>query len=269
MTAAMLVALLWAGAALAERAERLEVLLDALRLDQTVRIMRAEGLVYGAGLARDMMPDADMDSWMGRVDRIYDIDKMRALVAARLEKELAGVPLGPINAFFGSEIGEEIVTLELATREAFLDPAAEQAARARYAGIKGEKARIARQIETLIADSDLVERNVTGILNANLMLYRGLADGGAYELTEEDMLLDAWSQQDEIRADSAQWLGAYLLTAYRPLSGDAVDQYISFWRTAEGRALNRALFAAFDRMYGEISYLLGRAMAQHMRSQEL
>ena len=72
-----------------------------------------------------------------------------------------------------------------------------------------------------------------------------------------------------MREDSAGWIGAYLLTAYQPLEPDELDAYIAFWQTDEGRELNRALFATFDRMYAEISYLMGQAVAQHLRSQEL
>ena len=82
-------------------------------------------------------------------------------------------------------------------------------------------------------------------------------------------MLDVWAQEDGVREDSAEWIGAYLLTAYQPLEPDQLDRYIALWRTEEGKELNRALFAVFDRMYEELSYLLGRAMAQHMRSQKL
>lgn len=251
------------------RAGQMDALIGALRVGDTVSIMREEGLAYGAGLAADMMPEADMDTWRQTVGRIYDTGKMQNLVEAGLREELAGIAVGPLAEFFTSDLGAKIVALELSARRAFLDEDVEAAARQRYHDLSREGARIVDQVDTLVADSDLIEHNVTGILNSQLMLYRGLADGGGYDLSEEDMLLDAWAQEEAVREDSAEWIGAYLLTAYRPLDPEELDRYIALWRTEEGQALNRALFAVFDRMYEELSYLLGQAMAQHMRSEKL
>lgn len=261
--------LLWTGPAHADRAARMATLVEALRIEETVRIMHDEGLVYGASLARDMMPEADTESWRRRVARIYDPERMRALVVAGLEEGLADVPLAPLVDFFTSGLGHKVVALELSTREAFLDRATEDAAREAYAALADTRAPILGRIETLIDDSDLVERNVTGILNSNLMLYRGLVDGGAYEMSGEDILRDVRAQADSVRADSAEWIGAYLLAAYRPLPPEELDRYIAFWRSDPGRALNRALFATYDRMYEEVSYLLGQSMAQYMRGRKL
>jgi len=259
----------WTGPAHADRAARMATLVEALRIEETVRIMHDEGLVYGASLARDMMPEADTESWRRRVARIYDPERMRALVVAVLEEGLADVPLAPLVDFFTSGLGHKVVALELSTREAFLDRATEDTAREAYAALADTRAPILGRIETLIDDSDLVERNVTGILNSNLMLYRGLVDGGAYEMSGEDILRDVRAQADSVRADSAEWIGAYLLAAYRPLPPEELDRYIAFWRSDPGRALNRALFATYDRMYEEVSYLLGQSMAQYMRGRKL
>ena len=266
---ALCAAVIWAMPAQAEDRPELDTLLEALRMTDTVDIMREEGLAYAESLALEMMPDADLDGWQVSVERIYDTDKMQNLVEERMTHALKGENLAPLNEFFASDLGREVVELELSAREAFLDPEVESAAKDQYEDLSRKGALIVDQIETLIEDSDLIEHNVMGILNSNLMLYRGLADGGAYDLSEEDMLLDVWSQEDGVREDSAAWIGAYLLTAYQPLEDDEVDAYIALWQSDEGQALNRALFATFDRMYEELSYLVGQAVAQHMRSQKL
>lgn len=268
-TGAVCAAVIWAMPAQAEKAEGIDALLAALRVQDTVAIMREEGLAYAESLAQEMMPEADLDSWQASVERIYDADKMQHLVEARMTSALEDENLAPLTEFFTSELGREVVELELSAREAFLDRDVETAAKDKYDELSRKGALIVEQIETLVEDSDLIEHNVMGILNSNLMLYRGLADGGAYDLSEEDMLLDVWSQEDGVREDSASWIGAYLLTAYQPLEDDEVDAYIALWQTDEGQALNRALFATFDRMYEELSYLVGQAVAQHMRSQKL
>ncbi|MEQ8292757.1 MAG: DUF2059 domain-containing protein [Roseovarius sp.] len=266
---ALAAAAIWAMPAQSEGRAELDTLLRALRVGDTVEIMREEGLAYADSLAQEMMPDAVPSGWQATVERIYDTGKMRNLVEERMAQGLDGVDLAPLNAFFTSDLGAEVVELELSAREAFLDPEVEEAAQEQYEKLDREGALIVDQIDTLIADSDLIEHNVMGILNSNLMLYRGLADGGAYDLSEEDMLLDVWSQEEGVREDSTAWIGAYLLTAYQPLEDDEVQEYIDLWRSDEGQALNTALFSTFDRMYEELSYLVGQAVAQHLRSQEL
>ena len=266
---ALMGAVVCAAPAWADRAAQMDALIAALRVADTVSIMREEGLEYGTDLATEMIPDADMPIWQDALGRIYNTAKMQALVEDGLRAELSGADVAPLVEFLGSDLGVEIVELELSARRAFLSDDVEDAARERYEDLSREGARIARQVDTLVEDSDLIDHNVMGILNSNLMLYRGLADGGAYDLSEEDILLDVWAQEAAVREDSAEWIGAYLLTAYQPLDPDDLDTYVALWQTEEGQALNRALFAVFDRMYEELSYLMGQAVAQQMRSEEL
>ncbi|WP_159454020.1 hypothetical protein [Roseovarius albus] len=42
-----------------------------------------------------------------------------------------------------------------------------------------------------------------------------------------------------------------------------------YYRTETGQKLNHAMFAAFDQMYDDISYLLGQAVAQQLQSEQL
>jgi len=83
------------------------------------------------------------------------------------------------------------------------------------------------------------------------------------------MLADLWSQEETFRADTESWLGGFLLMAYDPLPEEDLNRYLTFWRSDAGRALNSGLFMAFDRMYEELSYLMGQAVAQHMQSEKL
>lgn len=264
-----LVAALLAGPAAADRSDDMSALMDALRIRDTVEIMREEGVLYGDDLAEEMLSGTESKSWRAVVSRIYDTEKMYASVERGFEEELADADLAPMLDFFRSDLGREIVDLELSAREAFIDPDTEDAARGRYDEARNNDTRLARQIETMIDDGDLVEFNVTGALNSNLMFYRGLSDGGAFEMTEEEILADVWAQEGEVREDTVSWMGAFLLMAYTPLEPEEVDAYISFYRTPSGRELNRAMFGAFDGMYEDISYLLGQTVASHMQSQEL
>lgn len=241
-------------------------LIDLLRFEETVAIMRLEGERYGAELGQEMIPDADQGAWRAEVSRIYDVHNMLSLVSADFRKELADADLGPMIAYFETPDGQEIIGHELEARHIFLDPDEEQAAIARFREAEGRDPALAARITRVIDDSDLVDFNVMGALNASLMFYRGLRDGGAYEATEDEIFADVWSQEDETRKSSEEWLEAFLLYAYEPLRPAQLEEYAAFYRTPAGRELNRAIFASFDRMYEEISYLIGRAIAEQMNS---
>ena len=255
--------------ALADRVAQFDALMDAIRISDTVEILHSEGVQYGSNLIRDMMMDADTPGWRIRVGQIYDEKRMQRLLTTGLTRELAEVDLQPLVAFFASQLGEDIITAELDARKAFFDEAVELAARDRFEDMTGNDDPLVDQITTMMSDSDLVNFNVMGIMNSNLMLYRGLADGGAIDLGEEDILRDVWTQESGVRTESTGWIQGYFLTAYGTLPEGDLETYAAFWRTEEGRALNAALFAVFDQMYEELSYLLGRAAAEQLNSEEL
>ncbi len=254
---------------LAERAPQIEALLNALKIWETIEIMQEEGRAYGDDLVDQLVPDANPDSWAKTIARIYDHDKIYALIADGFEAELGDADLTPILDYFQSADGAEVVTLEVSARRAFLDAETEAAAAQRYLDLSDTDAWFVQQIDTLMTDSDLVEMNVAGALNSDLMFYRGLTDGGAFDMTEDEMLAEVWAQEEDLRLSSREWLQSFLALAYQPLESQQLEDYAAFYRSPEGRDLNRAIFVAFDQMYEEISYLLGRAVAQQMQSEKL
>ncbi len=247
----------------------LDRLVDALKFDETIEVMRAEGLRYGKEVGNDMLSETDPTGWAATIERIYDTTKMQSLIKRRFQAELAHADIGPMLRYFESPEGAEIVRLETAARRAFLDRDTEEMATGQYHTLRSQDARIIDQIQTLINDSDLVELNVMGALNSSMMFYRGLNDGGAIEMSEADMLADVWSQEENARNDAQDWLGAFLALAYQPLESVQLDAYIAFYQTDTGRVLNRAIFAAFDALYEETSYLLGLSVAQHLQSEPI
>jgi hypothetical protein len=261
-------ALVFCGSAWAQDSDS-DRLIALMRVGDTVEIMRKEGLRYGAEIGAEMLPDVSSEDWERTVSRIYDTEKMEAVITQGFEAALEGEDVAPLVSFFESDLGKEIIGLELDAREAFLNEDTELAAIDAYQDAQEQQTELFEQVETIISDSDLVEYNVMGAMNANLMFYRGLADGGAIDLGESDMLADVWAQESDIRAESEAWLGSFLMMAYRPLNAEELEAYAELYRTPEGRVLNISVFHAYDRMYDEISYLLGQAVAEHMRSEEL
>lgn len=242
---------------------------EALGVPELLEIMRDEGNAFGREIAGEFLPDGGGAGWDGVVARIYDGAKMRASVEAGLAEALPEEHLAPLLAFFGSEPGKRIVAREIEARRAFLDPAVEEAARDAVRNVAdAQEARLAL-IREYVEANDLVEFNVAGGLNSNLRFYRGLNDGGAYEMSEDEMLAEVWGQEAETRADTEEWLMAYLMMAYAPLPDSDIEAYVALSETPAGQALNRALFAGFDGMYGDLSYALGLALSDRMRGEDL
>ncbi|WP_420325311.1 DUF2059 domain-containing protein [Mameliella sp.] len=255
--------------ALPLRAEPIDELAEALQIDSMIEVMRVEGMAYGAELADEMIPGGSNPAWQELLDTIYDPDKMRAIVREGFAEAIEDSDPAPLIAFFSSDLGQKIITLELEARRAMIDDEVEQAARQAYLDIKGSEDPRLDQLRRFVEVNDLLETNVTGALNASFRFYSGLVDGGGLQMAEGDILSDVWSQEEDTREDTREWLFAYLLLAYEPLEDEELEAYIALSETTQGRALNRALFAGFNAMYDEISYALGLAASRQMQQQEL
>ncbi|MDQ2093048.1 DUF2059 domain-containing protein [Rhodalgimonas zhirmunskyi] len=265
----MCLALLLAAPLRADEAADRAALNAALGVGDLLGVMREEGQIYGRQIGTEFLPDGGGADWQGVVGRIYDLEKMRASVGQGMAKALPASAVKPLLTFFSSERGHRIVAAELAARRAFLDPAAEEAAREHVRNLPDAQEARLDLVRAYVEANDLVEYNVTGGLNSNLRFYKGLVDGGAYDMSEEEILADVWGQAEETRADTEEWLYAYLMMAYAPLEDGDIEAYVALSKTDAGRALNRALFAGFDGMYGDLSYAMGLAVAQQAKGEDL
>jgi len=248
--------------------DKVDALFQALRLNEMIAVMQEEGLDYGADLAVDLFPSGVSGEWTAAVAQIYDAAKMQETVAAGLTAALSNDEITGITAFFSSELGAEIIGLELSARIALQDEALEEAAQDAAALALIDETPRAKQLEAFVAANDLVETNVVGALNASFAFYQGLSTSGGLpgEISEEQMLDDVWAQEPEIRTNTTEWVYGYAMLAYDPLSDADLDAYIAFSETDTGRAFNAAMFAAFDDMYVGISgSLLRSAAAQIFR----
>jgi hypothetical protein len=248
-------------------------LMKMLRIDDVVEVMRLEGVEYGAQMEADLFPGKGGASWASIVAMIYDGPTMLSRFDAAFARQLVGgeVEIAQIQAFFGTELGQRILALEIEARHSLMDDAIKDAATARVEDM--EAAGDAR-FEVLLEFSqvnDLIEANVSGALNSNLAFFQGMAEVGALaqDMTEEDMLMDVWSQEPDIRAETEAWVFPYLALAYGPLSDADMAAYLSFSKTKAGQKLNNALFGAFDEFFRAISRDLGRAAAKQMMGEDI
>ena len=248
-------------------------LTKALRLDDLFAVLRDEGMASGAGIEADMFPLGGGSAWAAALDRIYTLSDLTQVFYQTLDAELGQDPevLAEIQAFFASDLGARIVGLEIDARRDFLDEAAEDAARVAADKRRAGRDPRAAQIDRFVKVADLLEMNVAGALTGNLAFVTGLNDSGANGpgLPEEELTQNVWGQEEQIREDTLVWMQAYLGLAYQPLTDAELDEYITFWESRAGQRLNAALFVAFDRVFGRVSYDLGRAAGLAMLGHDI
>lgn len=246
---------------------------EVMQLDALFEVLREEGVSYGAELEAEMLAGGGGPGWTRAISDIYDIPVLRARFDRALLDGLGADPeaTAAIIDFFSSDLGTRILKLEIEARRAFLDDAAEDAARVAADKLRAGRDPRARQIERFIEAADLLEMNVAGALSGNLAFMTGMNETGinGVMLPQDEMMEQVWGQEAQIRSDTESWLHAYLGLAYSPLSEAELDAYIAFWETAAGQRLNAALFTAFDETFVTVSRDLGRAAGQAMLGQDI
>jgi len=237
-----------------------------------IDVMRDEGIAYGSEMEDELFPGRGGAGWRAMVSIIYDTRAMHDRFDAAFTAALDGTAEVPqITAFFGSDLGQRVLRLEVDARRAMLDPAVEEAAKQVFADLgSADPGRLAA-LTAFVEANDLIESNVMGAMNASLAFYQGMAEVGAFQdvMPEDQMLADVWAQEPEVRAETVDWLFPYLALAYRPLSDADLQAYQDFSESPAGQAVNTALFAAFDAVFVAVSRDLGRAAARQMQGQEL
>lgn len=252
--------------------DEVRALAEALKLRDIVALMAAEGVADAEALAAEIFRAGPPPStWDAAVAAIYDPEDMAADLLAGLAEGLEGADTAAILAFFESEPGRTMIAREVETREALADEDAEREAREAAAVAMAEESPRLALLHRYVEALDLVEFNVVGALNSNYAYVSGLLDGGALGdgTTEGEILSDISSQEPQIRADTAEWVLAFLLEAYEPLSDSDLEALIAFSETEDGRILNQALFDAFDRQFVDISRALGLTAARYMTTEAL
>ena len=244
-------------------------LVKVLRLNEIIDVMRDEGIQFSQDLNDDMLGGTGGQFWTESISRLYDTKRMVTVLRMALAKAMKPEQIAATTAYFETEQGQRILTLETSARAAMFSPDVEDFARANYQDIADSDDLRLAVVTRFIAANDLLEMNVAGAMTANYQFYRGLVDGGSMTLSEDEMLADVWDQEGEIRDDTKSWLYGFLLMAYRPLSDAELEAYLEFSASDAGKSLNLALFAGFDEMYNSISYELGRTVARAMKSSDL
>ena len=245
---------------------------EVMRLGDLFQVLREEGIAHGADLQADMFPSGGGADWTADVSDIYDADRLQTAFIEALRARMSNQPedMEAIIAFFGSDLGQRIVALEIDARRAFIDTATEEAARVAADDANAAKDPKVALIGRMIEAGDLLEMNVAGSLSGSLAFMTGMSESGAYGAIPQDQLLsDVWGQEEQVRTDTSTWLYAYLGLAYHPLTEAELQSYIAFWESPAGQALNAGLFGAFDTVFRQVSLDLGRAAGRAMQGRDI
>ena len=271
LSAALVAAAVSTSAWAQDRAADIDALYDALGLPEIIEVMQEEGIVYGDSLGADMLPGGASAEWQAVVAAIYDLETMNEEVRGAFGEAIEDSDLDALLAFFTSERGERIIGLEVSARRAMLDEAVEEASKEAAALEVMDETPRYYAITEFIDTNDLIESNVAGALNSSFAFYMGLIDGGAMPagVDAETALQDVYAQEPDIRANTTEWVYAFLMMAYQPLSDEDLAAYQAFSETEAGAELNDALFLAFDGMFEDISRALGLASSRFIITQEL
>ncbi len=241
--------------------DELARLREAMGVDELIAIVADEGVLQAEELQNDMLAGRGGRNWERLVRQTYDAETLAETFRAEFDAVLAPTDVTPLIAFYTGGLGPEVRDLELESRRAIIADDVEEAAKAQFEALRrGDAARVAL-LDGFVEAGDLIERNVEGALNSNLAFFKGLVDGGGFEMGEAEILSEVWSQESAIRSDTEAWIYGYLALAYDPLSDDELGAYVNFAGTEHGQDLNRALFAGFDRVFGDVSYDLGKAVS--------
>ncbi len=247
---------------------------EVMEMDQLAPILRDEAVAEGAEMAAAMFRGRGAGRWLDQVAAIHAPARMRALFLRGVAGAMPATDPAHLQAglaFYRTRLGRHLLMLEAQARLAMLDPDVEAATRDTWARAQARSDPRAARIARLIEVADLIEPNVTGGMNASIAFARGFQEGGGYPmpLTEGQIIADAWDQEPQLRADTEDWIGAYLFLAYSRLRDADLDAYTAFAASDEGRVLSRAMFAGFDAVFLRTSRDMGRAAAAQMRGRHL
>ena len=248
-------------------------LTQTLKIDALIAVLRTEGLANGKDMEADLFPGQGGGAWGVVLSRVYDTNRLHQIFDTALTKSLQDDPATQkaMRDFFGGRLGQHILALEIDARKTLLDDKATEAAAQLWGKALNANTPRAKQINRFAEINDLVESNVMGALNGNLAFYRGMNAVGAFKqpMPEDDMLAEVWSQEPDVRRDTTEWLFPFLMLAYQPLDDQELGKYIAFSETPAGKKANRAVFAAFDAMFAQVSKELGQSAGRLMAGQDI
>lgn len=244
---------LWSGAALADGMR----LFEALQGPRLLSLLAQEAERSAEDVNRDFLGGDGGQVFIDTVARLNDPARLAPRIASGLETALASDVLDAVTLFFESDLGQDIVNLELSARSTIFDPTVEQAVRAEV-----RERGVPKLVTQIIEEGDLVARNVADAERVLRQFYVGRLTGGADDMDQAMIEALIADNQEAMRLETQAWLEGFMTLAYSPLSPDELQTYANFWRTDAGQAYDRALFEIFAEVFEENSFALGQLVGR-------
>lgn len=250
-------------------------LMSTIQLEQMLNVMIEEELGFGEDLRADMLPEVTSARWSRELRAGLSLSVLKPMFVAAFSQALSGADTrnahltAEIAALGADPVMAKAIDLEVKARRLLLDPDVEAAAFEQAA--KSEKTKRYKDLANYIEALDLVEINVAGSLNSNLVFYREMVRGGAfpYEVTEQEMLGDVAAEADSMRQEIGEWLTAYLYMAYAPMSDVEFARFSKLGLSAAGRAFYHASDRGYDAVFAHNSKVMGAMVAGHLAGEAL
>lgn len=247
-------------------AEPIDDLMGVMKFSAVIEVLVDEGRSMA-----DDTSDAELgvprDVWDDMIAKLYNQTSITQAFRDELVVAFGATDLSPIVSFYEKDLGREIVDLELKARKAISDDAVLAAASELWANLDPQSQR-AQLIEDYVVANDLIEMNIVGSMNSDIAYYRGFTAGApdGMGLSDADIMREVWAGEPDARAQVTEWVYGFSALAYQPLDEDEFDTYIAFGKSKAGRALNSAMFAAFDTVYSDLARGLGAGTAMLMQT---
>jgi hypothetical protein len=241
-------------------------LMDLMKFQDVIEVLADEGRSMA-----DDTPDDELGVpryvWDEMITKLYDEVTMTQAFREALISAFGATDLSPIVAFYEDDLGREIAELELIARKAITDEAVLAAAGDLWAELDPQSKR-AKLIEEYVTANDLIEMNIVGSMNSDIAYYRGFSAGAkdGMGLDDTDIMREVWAGEADARARVTEWVYGFSALAYQPLDEAEFDAYIEFGKSDAGRALNAAMFTAFDNVYADLARGLGAGTALLMQT---
>ena len=245
---------------------------EAVGIYDFLRIVADESVSGADQIRLEFFPDLAPEIWESELRQLFDLQRLVTGFEANWNADILGPDArAEILAFYQSEMGQNVVMAEIAARAGMSDPDIAEAAQAAVALAARDNDPRLDRFAAFSAEQGLVDRNVSAMMNAQLLFLTGLSDGGALQppMPEDVLLTFIAEQRDELQAQAEAWLAAYHLMAYGALSEGAFDAFAAFNRTVEGRALGTAVFGAFDTTFEALQYELGLLAARYAAGDDI
>lgn len=256
-------------------------LAQALEFGQLGRLLHLEAVAQAEEMAAQHFFAGSGPDWRDTAADIASPDRIAGLLDAalrtelRLQAQLSGQALDPRLAqaldWLRRLPGQEVLRAEAATRIALLSPERAAQAQADFDQALAQEAALAQQLRDAIASADLTEPAIAATLNAALSFARSFRDGGGYSfpMDDIDLMQEIYLAEPEIRTQIAPALPARFYAALAALSPAEQTRFVSFLRSAPGRAL----FALRQRVEEQVLILLGAELgasaASHSHGRQL